>query len=111
MSTRLSITLTDSQSAALERIAAETGATKQSMIGLAVSAWIAQQERQQSRRGWYGYAVTDEKDPLSGETMRASVGYDGPFATRAEAMAHAERVAQSNREDGLQAEPRAEWED
>lgn len=37
---RLSITLTESQSAALERIAAETGATKQSMIGLAVSAWI-----------------------------------------------------------------------
>ena len=37
---RLSITLTESQSAALERIAAETGATKQSMIGLAISAWI-----------------------------------------------------------------------
>lgn len=37
---RLSITLTDSQAAALDRIAAETGATKQSMIGLAVSAWI-----------------------------------------------------------------------
>ena len=37
---RLSITLTESQSAALERIAAETGATKQSMIGLAVTAWI-----------------------------------------------------------------------
>lgn len=37
---RLSITLTDSQAAALERIAAETGATRQSMIGLAISAWI-----------------------------------------------------------------------
>ena len=37
---RLSITLTDAQAAALERIAAETGATKQSMIGLAVTAWI-----------------------------------------------------------------------
>ena len=37
---RLSITLTDAQAAALERIAAETGATKQSMIGLAISAWI-----------------------------------------------------------------------
>ena len=37
---RLSITLTESQAAALERIAAETGATKQSMIGLAVTAWI-----------------------------------------------------------------------
>ena len=35
-----SITLTDSQAAALERIAAETGATRQSMIGLAISAWI-----------------------------------------------------------------------
>ena len=41
---RLSITLTDSQAAALERIAAETGATKQSMIGLAVSAWIRQND-------------------------------------------------------------------
>ena len=37
---RLSITLTDSQAEALERIAAETGATRQSMIGLAISAWI-----------------------------------------------------------------------
>lgn len=37
---RLSITLTERQNEALERIAAETGATKQSMIGLAVSAWI-----------------------------------------------------------------------
>ena len=37
---RLSITLTESQAATLDRIAAETGATKQSMIGLAVSAWI-----------------------------------------------------------------------
>lgn len=41
---RLSITLTDSQSAALERIAAETGATRQSMIGLAISAWISDYE-------------------------------------------------------------------
>lgn len=37
---RLSITLTDQQAAALERIAAETGATKQSMIGLAITAWV-----------------------------------------------------------------------
>lgn len=41
---RLSITLTESQAAALERIAAETGATKQSMIGLAVSAWIREND-------------------------------------------------------------------
>lgn len=41
---RLSITLTDSQAAALDRIAAETGATKQSMIGLAVSAWIREHD-------------------------------------------------------------------
>ena len=41
---RLSITLTESQSAALERIAAETGATKQSMIGLAISAWIREND-------------------------------------------------------------------
>lgn len=37
---RLSITLTESQSAALDAIAQQTGATKQSMIGLAVSDWI-----------------------------------------------------------------------
>ena len=37
---RLSITLTESQAAALESIAAETGATKQSMIGLAITSWI-----------------------------------------------------------------------
>ena len=37
---RLSITLTDSQAQALDLIAAETGATRQSMIGLAISAWI-----------------------------------------------------------------------
>lgn len=41
---RLSITLTESQAAALEDIAAETGATKQSMIGLAISAWIRDYE-------------------------------------------------------------------
>lgn len=46
---RLSITLTDSQAAALDRIAAETGATKQSMIGLAISAWVAEQERRAMR--------------------------------------------------------------
>lgn len=37
---RLSITLTESQAAALEAIAAVTGATKQSMIGLAITSWI-----------------------------------------------------------------------
>ena len=41
---RLSITLTDSQAAALDAIAAETGATKQSMIGLAISAWIREND-------------------------------------------------------------------
>lgn len=40
---RLSITLTDSQNAALERLAAASGATKQSMIGIAVSQWISTQ--------------------------------------------------------------------
>lgn len=39
---RLSITLTDKQAEALEAIAAETGATKQSMIGLAITDWIVQ---------------------------------------------------------------------
>ena len=37
---RLSITLTDSQAQALDLIAAETGATRQSMIGLAITSWI-----------------------------------------------------------------------
>ena len=41
---RLSITLTESQAATLDRIAAETGATKQSMIGLAVTSWIRANE-------------------------------------------------------------------
>lgn len=39
---RLSITLTDKQAEALERIAAETGATKQSMISLAITDWLVQ---------------------------------------------------------------------
>ena len=41
---RLSITLTDSQARALDLIAAETGATRQSMIGLAVTSWIRSNE-------------------------------------------------------------------
>ena len=41
---RLSITLTESQNTALERISKETGATKQSMIGLAVSSWIREND-------------------------------------------------------------------
>lgn len=41
---RLSITLTESQAAALDRIASETGATRQSMIGLAVTSWIRANE-------------------------------------------------------------------
>lgn len=40
MATRLSITLTPSQDRALTRIATETGASRQSMIGLAISAWL-----------------------------------------------------------------------
>jgi hypothetical protein len=41
---RLSITLTESQAQALDRIAAATCASRQSMIGLAVSAWIHSNE-------------------------------------------------------------------
>lgn len=41
---RLSITLTDDQHAALERISAATGATKQSMIGLAITAWVREND-------------------------------------------------------------------
>ena len=47
---RLSITLTESQAAALDEIATETGATKQSMIGLAVSAWIRDYETARIRQ-------------------------------------------------------------
>ena len=52
---RLSITLTDAQAAALDRLASETGATKQSMIGLAVSEWLESHDRAQPS-GWYGWA-------------------------------------------------------
>ena len=51
---RLSITLTESQAAALDRIAAETGATRQSMIGLAVTSWIRANEH---------LAAVAEKEP------------------------------------------------
>lgn len=51
---RLSITLTDSQAQALDRIAAETGATRQSMIGLAVTSWIRANEH---------LAAVAEKEP------------------------------------------------
>ena len=114
---RLSITLTDSQNAALERIAAETGATKQSMIGLAVSAWIKANDIEPARHrelsGWYGWATVKEYEPLS-EGLKhhwVGVGYDGPFETREEALAHAESVAESNREDGYTAETVVRWED
>lgn len=45
---RLSITLTATQAEALDRIAAVTGATKQSMIGLAITAWIRQNDVQET---------------------------------------------------------------
>lgn len=51
---RLSITLTDSQARALDLIAAETGATRQSMIGLAVTSWIRANEH---------LAAVAEKEP------------------------------------------------
>lgn len=40
---RLSVTLTDRQAEELERLTTETGATKQSMIGLAISEWLERQ--------------------------------------------------------------------
>lgn len=98
MSTRLSITLTDQQAEQLDAIAAETGATRQSMIGLAVSQWIRQQRRQ-----WYGYALVTDRDPLSGEIDTYSIGYDGPFPTEEQARRHAERIAAANIADGIQA--------
>lgn len=51
---RLSITLTESQAAALDRIAAATGATRQSMIGLAVTSWIRTNEH---------LAIVTDKEP------------------------------------------------
>lgn len=106
---RLSITLTDTQAEALERISAETGATKQSMIALAVSDWLAaRQPAPQVAHGWYGWADVTEPDPLSGEPMAYSVGYDGPYPTKTDAEDHARRIAASNREDGLPATPHVE---
>lgn len=46
MGKRLSITLTDTQAEALDALAQESGATLQSMIGLAVSAWLRDQRPQ-----------------------------------------------------------------
>lgn len=45
MATRLSITLTPAQERGLNRIAMETGASRQSMIGLAISAWLRDNDR------------------------------------------------------------------
>lgn len=60
--TRLSITLTDSQAEQLERIACETGATKQSMIGLAVTAWLRQ------------YAAVPARRPYNRRELEAYLG-------------------------------------
>lgn len=118
MGKRLSITLTDTQAAALDALAQETGATLQSMIGLAVSTWLAgqtwatQAEDQTPERrdvsGWYGYAECTMPDPLSGETVHEGVGYDGPFADAQQAQEHAERIAAANRADGIDAAPMVE---
>ena len=101
---RLSITLTDSQAAALERIAAETGATKQSMIGLAVSDWVRVHDYPEDEaEGWYGWAEVTEPDPISGTPYTYSVGHDGPYDSREDAAAYAAKVAATNVEDGLSA--------
>lgn len=82
---RLSITLTDSQAAALDRIAAETGATKQSMIGLAISAWIRDQHADGAN--WYGWCRTyTDEDGTQDIDRRA-------YATEHDAIMHAKAVA------------------
>ena len=107
---RLSITLTESQHASLERIAATTGASKQSMISLAISQWLADYAtRVPAPEGWYGYALITEPDPLSGRPDTYRMGEGGPFASREEAEAHAERVSAMNMEDGAEAVPRVEY--
>lgn len=102
---RLSITLTDSQAAALEKIAAETGATKQSMIGLAISDWVRvhdyPEDEAEGWEGWYGWAEVTEPDPLSGTPYTYSVGHDGPYGSREDAAAYAAKVAAGAAEDGV----------
>lgn len=104
---RLSITLTDSQAAALEKIAAETGATKQSMIGLAISDWVRvhdypeDEDEAEGWEGWYGWAEVTEPDPLSGTPYTYSVGHDGPYGSREDAAAYAAKVAAGAAEDGV----------
>lgn len=91
---RLSITLTDSQAEALDRIATETGATKQSMIGLAISQWIRTND---TAPVWSGECVVHGPDVLSGEPSTWSIGYD-EYHSRTEAMDHAQRLADAERQ-------------
>ena len=107
---RLSITLTDSQAAALERMSAETGATKQSMIGLAISAWIrendvlpedepqAPQNQREGLAGWYGWARLLGKDGHVARDVERQM-----FATETEAIEHAREVVHSLKESGADA--------
>ena len=110
---RLSITLTDQQNEALERLSATCGATKQSMIGLAVSDWLAQHDvppTPKSYEGWYGWAHVTGRDPLSGEPDTYNVGYDGPFETEEEAKRYAEHAAKANTNRYEKAKPVWEYE-
>ena len=103
MSTRLSITLTDSQSAALERIAAETGATKQSMIGLAISAWIAQQPQGKPQGHWFGWCRTLTEGRGSRDVERKE------FDTEHDAIMHAKEVTRRMQAEGIR-DARPMWE-
>lgn len=81
---RLSITLTESQATALDRIAAETGATKQSMIGLAVSDWVRAHDHGGT---WCGWCRTWTESEGTRDHERRE------YATEHDAIMHAKAVA------------------
>lgn len=93
---RLSITLTESQASALDRIAAETGATKQSMIGLAVSAWIRENDRRATV--WYGWARVIDQDPDKSRDVERVA-----FESETDAIVHAKAVTRRLKAEGLSA--------
>lgn len=100
---RLSITLTDSQAAALERIAAETGATKQSMIGLAVSDWVRAHDRADNGGTWCGWCRTWTESEGTRDHERTG------FATQHDAIMHAKAVAAECKAKGYET-ARPMWE-
>lgn len=66
---RLSITLTESQSEELNRIAAKTGASKQSMIGLAITDWLHEQEWKEEMK-----RQSEKKEPYERYVLESYLG-------------------------------------